>query len=339
MINALWNQCTVIAEYTAISSLNDGLHAEDEKFDLEPINGTHDYRINIAKDLSDKPWHDIRKDRYITHCVRQAHCEKLNTTTCFGAKIPYKYTSLALTDSRTQAESREELYRFEAFRNVPKCWAVIQVTITIDWSQCNEKIISLFQFFQPFLCAVFMPKCKKIADKKEKNKEREYVYLPSFEMCRITSEPCRILYNTSFFPEFLKCRETIFPCKDCSNDVREMKFNATGQCLPPLVATESITNYYKGNVHASIDIALQIIDKSIIFWIDIEGCGLQCKDPLYTDEEHEAINDSTLWKIPIGVLSCIFVVATLHIHEWKHTKYPSKILFYISICFLCYWFG
>lgn len=91
---------------------------------------------------------------------------------------------------------------------------------------------------QPFLCAVFAPKCEKI-------KGREMVYLPSLEMCRITSEPCRILYNTSFFPEFLKCSESFFPTK-CNNDVREMKFNAVGQCLPPLVQAELSTSYYKG---------------------------------------------------------------------------------------------
>lgn len=84
-----------------------------------------------------------------------------------------------------------------------------------------------------------MPKCEKVTD-------REMVYLPSYEMCRVTSEPCRILYNTTFFPEYLKCRESLFPCRNCGNDVREMKFNATGQCLPPLVPTESSTNHYKG---------------------------------------------------------------------------------------------
>lgn len=125
----LWSEYVVVAEYTpTISSLNDGLLAEDESFVLQPINGTRDYRINITKDQHGKPWHDERKERYITHCVRPAKCEKLQNNTCFGSKIPYKFTSLALTDSSSQAESREELYKFEALRNVPKCWAVIQVS-------------------------------------------------------------------------------------------------------------------------------------------------------------------------------------------------------------------
>lgn len=75
------------------------------------------------------------------------------------------------------------------------------------------------------------------------------VYLPSLEMCRITLDPCRVLYNTTFFPEFLKCNETLFPSK-CNNDVREMKFNATGNCLLPLVPTDSSTSYYKGKTVA-----------------------------------------------------------------------------------------
>lgn len=93
---------------------------------LEPITGTRDFRINSKKDQDDKPWFDGHDLRFI-HCVRPATCEKLQNSTCFGSKLPYSYTSLALTESKTQVESREKLYNFEALRNVPKCWAVIQV--------------------------------------------------------------------------------------------------------------------------------------------------------------------------------------------------------------------
>lgn len=115
-------------------------------------------------------------------------------------------------------------------------WILISTTDPINWFHCFH--------LQPFLCAVFAPKCERL-------KNRDMVYLPSLEMCRITMEPCRILYNTSFFPEFLKCSESIFPSK-CNNDVREMKFNAMGQCLPPLVPSDSSSNYYKGNWRSSV---------------------------------------------------------------------------------------
>lgn len=95
--------------------------------------------------------------------------------------------------------------------------------------------------FQPFLCAVHMPKCEKING-------RDMVHLPSFDMCRVIMEPCRVLYNDTFFQEYVKCNHTYFPCRNCGNDYREMKFNATGQCMPPLVSTESSDNHYKGNV-------------------------------------------------------------------------------------------
>lgn len=66
-------------------------------------------------------------------------------------------------------------------------------------------------------------------------------------MCQVTAEPCRILYETDFFPNYLKCDEKIFPCKNCSNDVRDMKFTSiSSQCVTPLVATDSTINYYPG---------------------------------------------------------------------------------------------
>lgn len=102
--------------------------AEDEVVVLESINGTRDFRINNKKDAYDKPWFDGRDFRFI-HCVRPAKCERLQNSTCFGSKLPYTMTSLALTDSNSQEESREKLYNYEALRNIPKCWSVIQVRV------------------------------------------------------------------------------------------------------------------------------------------------------------------------------------------------------------------
>lgn len=80
---------------------------------------------------------------------------------------------------------QEKLRLWQGLRHIPKCWAVIQ----------------------PFLCAVYMPKC-----------EDEQVDLPSQEMCKMTMGPCRLLYNDKNFPSFLKCDDlTRFPpmCKVC----------------------------------------------------------------------------------------------------------------------------
>lgn len=116
---------------------------DDDQPDIEPIVGSQNYRINGKnehleaipahknfflgkKGKDDKPWFDGRDIRHI-HCVRPGRCEKLKNSTCFGSKLPYQHTSLDLTDSLSQDESRERLYNYEALRNIPKCWAVIQV--------------------------------------------------------------------------------------------------------------------------------------------------------------------------------------------------------------------
>lgn len=117
---------------------------DDEQPVIEPISGSQNYRLNRmnayillenvywhcivgTKGKDDKPWFDGRD---IRQCVRPGRCEKLKNSTCFGSKLPYQYTSLDLTDSLNQDESRERLYNYEALRNIPKCWAVIQVYFT-----------------------------------------------------------------------------------------------------------------------------------------------------------------------------------------------------------------
>ncbi|XP_049548568.1 protein smoothened [Anopheles darlingi] len=248
---------------------------------LEPINGTHNYRMHGKKGKDDKTWFDGREMRYI-YCVRPAKCQPIRHKSCLGATLPYSSISLDLSDSYSQEEVHDKLYQYNALRHVPKCWAVIQ----------------------PFLCAVFTPKCEKING-------QEMVYLPSLEMCRITLEPCRILYNTSFFPAFLRCNETLYPSK-CNNDVREeMKFNATGQCLKPLVAADLPANYYK----------------------DVDGCGLQCKDPLYSDDEHRQIHKLIAWGAGVCLTFNFFTLATFAIDWHNANKYPALVIFYINFCF------
>lgn len=180
---------------------------------LEAINGTPNFRL-IKPDKSPQwfPEREIKHDS----CVRRARCEPLNGSTCLGSKLPYDKTSVHLTFYNSQSKIQAQLEIYRQLINVPTCWAVIQ----------------------PLLCATFMPKCEEILG-------QDMVYLPSYEMCKITMEPCAILYNTSYFPSFLKCNTTLFPTK-CENTVREMKFNTTGKCLPPLIHTAKPAHYYDG---------------------------------------------------------------------------------------------
>lgn len=216
------------------------------------------------------------------YCARKARCERLRTKTCFGSPLPYNFTSISLTDSFSQDDTLEILYSYQALKHVPKCWAVIQ----------------------PFLCAVFLPKCEEVNGEK-------FVYLPSLEMCRKTQEPCRILYNTNYFPEFLKCKEDLFPSR-CNNDVREMKFNATGQCLSPMVAADNPSSFYK----------------------DIEGCGIQCENPLYTEDEHRQIHKLVAWGSCVCLLFNVFTILTFMIDWTNANKYPALVIFYINLCYM-----
>lgn len=83
-------------------------------------------QLSGKKSKDERPWFNGRDTQHI-HCVRSAKCEKLKNQTCFGSKVPYALTSLDLTDSFNQDQTREKMIAYEALRNVPKCWAVIQV--------------------------------------------------------------------------------------------------------------------------------------------------------------------------------------------------------------------
>lgn len=250
-------------------------------FTLETINGTGNFRITGKKGKEDKTWFDGREMKQI-YCVRPAKCEELTNSTCLGSNLPYSSTSLILADSDSQRETIEKLNAFQALRHIPKCWAVIQ----------------------PFLCSLYMPKCEKIG-------LQEMVYLPSQNMCKIAMDACRFLNNTTYFPKFFRCDEKLYP-PNCNNDVREVKFNITGQCLRPLVQAESSSSYFK----------------------DIEGCGLQCQNPLYTDDEHRQIHKLIAWGACICLGFNLFTIFTFLI-DWKSAnKYPALIIFYINFCFM-----
>lgn len=257
-------------------------NADTEPHQLDAIANTPNFRLIGKRGKDERPWFSGREMRHI-HCVRPARCERLRNATCFGSRLAYAQTSLDLTDAFDQAETRRLLQTYEALRHIPKCWAVVQ----------------------PFLCAIFVPRCERIGD------QGDMVFLPSLEMCRITMEPCRLLYNSTFFPEYLRCNETLFPSK-CNNDVREVKFNTTGECAAPLVATDQPTSYYE----------------------DIEGCGVQCNDPLYTLDEHRQVHQLNMYGATL-CLACNLLTVLTFLIDWSNAnKYPAVIIFYINLCFM-----
>nr|XP_046235313.1 smoothened homolog [Scatophagus argus] len=150
---------------------------------------------------------------------------------------------------------------------------------------------------QPLLCAVYMPKC-----------ENGRVELPSQSLCLATRRPCSIVDQERGWPNFLKCDQ--FPV-GCSNEVQKLKFNTSGQCEAPLVKTDIQSSWYK----------------------DVEGCGIQCDNPLFTEDEHNDMHAYIAYFGTITLLCTFFTLATF-LADWKNSnRYPAVILFYINACF------
>uniref|UniRef100_A0A0K8S5C7 Protein smoothened n=1 Tax=Lygus hesperus TaxID=30085 RepID=A0A0K8S5C7_LYGHE len=223
----------------------------------------------------------------ISYCLKPAKCEFMNYTTCLGTKLPYNYTSLDLVDGvSTQQQAQEQLNEWQRLIHVPKCWAVIQ----------------------PFLCALYMPRC----DSPKGSETEQVVSLPSQEMCKMIQGPCRIVTTYEQWPSVFRCENnTRYPTM-CKNDVRELKFNSTGQCMSPLVPTDHPSWFFEG----------------------VEGCGVQCNDPMFPDHDRQYIHKMVFGAASLCALFNLFAVLTFMI-DWKFSsKYPALVIFYINYCFL-----
>ncbi|XP_066525478.1 protein smoothened [Hoplias malabaricus] len=153
---------------------------------------------------------------------------------------------------------------------------------------------------QPLLCAVYMPKC-----------ENGKVELPSQQLCLNTRKPCSIVEQERGWPNFLKCdSKENFPV-GCQNEVQKIKFNTSGHCEKPLVKTDIQDSWYK----------------------DVEGCGIQCDNPLFTEEEHSDMHNYIACFGSVTLLCTFFTLATF-LADWKNSnRYPAVILFYVNACF------
>uniref|UniRef100_A0A4W3JHJ9 Protein smoothened n=1 Tax=Callorhinchus milii TaxID=7868 RepID=A0A4W3JHJ9_CALMI len=152
---------------------------------------------------------------------------------------------------------------------------------------------------QPLLCAIYMPKC-----------ENGKVDLPGQVLCQITRRPCAIVQRERGWPDFLKCTADRFP-EGCLNEVQNIKFNSSGRCESPLVRTENPKSWYE----------------------DVEGCGIQCQNPLFTDDEHDAMHVYIAIFGSITIFCTFFTLATF-VADWKNSnRYPAVILFYVNACF------
>ncbi|XP_036764955.2 protein smoothened isoform X2 [Manis pentadactyla] len=152
---------------------------------------------------------------------------------------------------------------------------------------------------QPLLCAVYMPKC-----------ENDRVELPSRTLCQATRGPCAIVERERGWPDFLRCTPDHFP-EGCPNEVQNIKFNSSGQCEAPLVRTDNPKSWYE----------------------DVEGCGIQCQNPLFTEAEHQDMHSYIAAFGAVTGLCTLFTLATF-VADWRNSnRYPAVILFYVNACF------
>lgn len=65
----------------------------------------------------------------------------------------------------------------------------------------------------------------------------------------------------------------------------------------------------------------------------ISGCGLPCRDPLYTEDEHQQIHRLVAWGAGACLALNLLTVATFLIDWRSANKYPALVIFYINVCF------
>jgi smoothened protein len=67
-----------------------------------------------------------------------------------------------------------------------------------------------------------------------------------------------------------------------------MRFNTTGGCKLPLVATTDRASWYG----------------------EVEGCGVQCQNPLFSDEEHKQMHTVVFASAIVCFLCTLFTVVS-----------------------------
>ncbi|KFQ38225.1 hypothetical protein N332_01545, partial [Mesitornis unicolor] len=108
----------------------------------------------------------------------------------------------------------------------------------------------------------------------------------------------------------LKCTTDRFP-EGCPNEVQNIKFNSSGQCEAPLVRTDNPKSWYE----------------------DVEGCGIQCQNPLFTEKEHREMHVYIAAFSSVTIFCTFFTLATF-VADWRNSnRYPAVILFYVNACF------
>ena len=253
-------------------------------------------------------------------CNRATECVSLPTNaSCFGIQLPYELTSYnAFTNSELHHywDVQARLDAWSALKFVPKCWAVIQ----------------------PLLCSIYMPQCSNGT-----------VPMLEKQLCTAVKSQCRIVDLVSklphlslTWPQFIDCenKEVFYSGKRqaCASKNKEdrrniIRFNTTARCLEPyMVLAKTPESFYE----------------------PIDECGLSCKSPFFTDQEHESVSSFVFWGMLASFFASLFAVATFVVGgSWKQptggrpnsgrcgslNNYSNRVIFYMNLCFLLVMIG
>ncbi|KAL3891615.1 hypothetical protein ACJMK2_003870 [Sinanodonta woodiana] len=167
-----------------------------------------------------------------------------------------------------------------------------------------KRVPECWAVVQPFLCSVYLPRCNNTLNRVE---------LPSRDLCERTRGPCAIVekYNSKW-PTFLQCNQWPFQ-NSCDDNYyeKDVTFDTAGSCVAPLIRTTVESNWYE----------------------EVKGCGIQCQNPLYTEDEHSVVHIFIAVCGSLCIASTLFCVLTFII-DWKNAhRYPALILFFINACY------
>ncbi|CAK8689281.1 unnamed protein product [Clavelina lepadiformis] len=182
------------------------------------------------------------------------------------------------------------------------------VTDASNLKEANEKLLlwsglravpRCWDVIQPLLCSVYFPRC-----------EDGKISLPDRSLCESTRGPCQIVQEEYGWPDFLQCDNNDVFGDNCKSPSSQIEFNKS-DCELPLIATNNPASYY---------------DK-------VEGCGLQCMNPLFDQAEHDEIHAFVAGWAGAACICTFFAMLSFFI-DWKNSsKYPARIIFYINLCF------
>ncbi|XP_054157907.1 uncharacterized protein LOC128956240 [Oppia nitens] len=246
------------------------------------------------------------------HCYRQSRCRPLHTGQCLDVTLPYKLTTAGvpapgLWDLNSNGggggggDADRELVGHRDIHDYLSRWKGLRSV-----PQCWKAL-------QSVLCATFFPRC---------DNDTGRVSLPTREMCRLTRHPCRLLERHHHWPEFLRCdNETLFPGR-CKNDYTDLKFHAApgvqpARCALPLVNT----------------------DDHNIWYPEIEGCAVQCLNPMFTADDRRRVATVVYYGSLAGSLATAFVVITFVIDWRSSSRWPALIIFYLNLCLFAHYAG